>query len=143
MDIENRWITADGELSQLPIRICYREAWQQLSEQNLDVCVQIAWHAKEKDSQTQFPALAEMVLIDVFNQQLMVLLEEDKTAYVSMVITHNGINQWVIYGQDLEKIKTVLDSMNKPEKGYPIEVVADNDADWHIFRQVKQAIKQN
>jgi len=142
--MENRWITAEGKLSGLPIRICYRESWQQLAGQgNAPVCVQIAWHAESKDPQTQFPDLSEMVQVDIFNQQLMAALEDGDTAYVCMVITHNGINQWVIYGADLDAIKQVLDNLPVSGAGYPIEVVADEDPEWKIFKQVKEAIRQN
>ena len=40
----------------------------------------------------------------------------------------------------LRRPRQALNRLNSPKEGYPIEVVADEDADWQTFKQVNQAL---
>ena len=82
-----------------------------------------------------------MVQIDVFHHQLQSQLESNNDAIVAMVITHDGVNQWVIYCSDIDVVKEGLNQLASPEQGYPIEIVADEDAEWETFNKVHQAIQ--
>jgi hypothetical protein len=59
---------------------------------------------------------------------------------VAMMITHDGINQWIIYTRDLDVLKQGLDEIPTTNGLYPIEVVADEDPDWDTFVQVHDRI---
>lgn len=141
MKLDNRWVTADGSLNELPITIHYREDWQVTAESGqFPICIQIAWQAQTRDESNAYPAQKEMEQIEVFHHQLQRQLEQGK-CIVAMVITHDGLNQWVIYCDDIEQVKSGLDQIVAPEQGFPIEVVADEDADWSTFKKVHQAIQ--
>ena len=143
MLVNNRWIRASGDLNAKPISIQYREDWNIAAEAGLfPICVQIAWHAESQDESTGFPAEDEQQQILVFHQSLQDALEPDENAVVAMMITHDAINQWIIYGGDLEKVKAALDTIPTDKGLYPIEVVADEDPDWKIFNQVYDVIQQ-
>ena len=114
----NQWIRSAGTLNEKPISIQYRQDWQL---------------AKEAGEQTD---------ILVFNEFLQSNVEAKENALVLMVISHSGINQWVVYARDLERFKQDLERIPTREGGYPIEVVADMDEDWQTFTQVYQAIEQ-
>ena len=142
MKLDNRWVTADGTLNELPITIYSREDWQETADSGrFPICIQIAWHAEQRDEINAFPSKQEMLKIDVFHHQLQSLLEADGHAIVAMVITHDGVNQWVIYCDDIEIVKAGLDDFSSPEQEFPIEVVADEDAKWDTFKKVHQAIQ--
>ncbi len=141
MLINNRWVRASGSLQDKPISIQFREDWQLAREHgDYTLCVQIAWHAQTLDDSTGFPAAAEQMQIVSFTDQLQALLEPDEGSFVVMMITHSGVNQWIIYTRDLDTLRAGLDSMPVTDGLYPIEVVADEDPHWNTFVQVHSRI---
>lgn len=142
MQLDNRWVTADGTLNELPITIYSREDWQGIADSGrFSICVQIAWHAEQRDEENAFPSKQDMLKIDVFHHQLQSQLEAGGHAMVAMVITHDGVNQWVIYCDDIEAVKTGLNKLASAEKEFPLEMVADEDVEWETFKKVHQAIQ--
>lgn len=143
MLVNNRWVRASGSLQDKPISIQFREDWAMAKDSGeCDICVQIAWHASSMDDSTGFPAMDEQARIVMFTEQLQARLEPDEKSVVAMMITHDGINQWIIYTRDLEALKAGLDSIPTDEGLYPIEVVADEDPQWETFIQVHERIKE-
>lgn len=139
---DNRWVRSSGVLNEQPISIQYRENWQALkAAQTFNVCVQIAWNARQVDEETGFPALGEQIEILALGEQLQ-QLESSNNSVLSMIIAHAGVNQWVIYVQDLEQFKSELATLAEPQEGFPIELVADEDSDWSTFIQVHQVLDQ-
>lgn len=139
----NQWIRSAGTLNEKPISIQYRQDWQLAKEAGeYSICIQIAWNSTSADDSTGFPSIAEQGDILVFNELLQANIEANENALVLMVISHSGINQWVVYARDLERFKKDLERIPTREGGYPIEVVADMDEEWNTFTQVHQAIEQ-
>lgn len=142
MKLDNRWVIADGTLNDLPITIHSREDWQETADSGrFPICVQIAWHANARDDSNGYPCLQEMQQIEMFHHQLQLQFEKQGHTIIAMVITHDGVNQWVVYSDDLEQVKNDLNQLIAPQNGYPIEVVADEDSDWGTFKKVYQAIQ--
>lgn len=143
MLVNNRWVRASGSLNDKPISIQYRQDWQEgLSSGLYPICVQIAWYAQGVDESTGFPSASEQADILLLSEYLQAHLESKEDSIISMLITHDGLAQWVIYTQDLEQFKTALEAIPAPEHGYPIEVVADEDPGWLTFTQVYGSIAQ-
>lgn len=141
MQLDNRWVNADGTLNELPIVIRYREDWQQAANSGqYGICVQIAWNASSRDDSNAYPAQTEMEQIELFHHQMQNKLEGTGNSIVVMVITHDGVNQWVLYTQDLDKIQEELNALSAPPDGYPIEIVADEDPGWDTFKKVSKTI---
>ncbi|MEQ3694766.1 MAG: DUF695 domain-containing protein [Alcanivorax sp.] len=141
MLVNNRWVRASGNLQDKPISIQFREDWTQAKESGLyGLCVQIAWNAQTNDDSTGFPATEEQARIIAFTEQLQARLEPDENSVVAMMITHDGINQWIIYSKDLDVLKAGLETIPTDNGLYPIEVVADEDAEWSTFIQVHERI---
>ena len=137
MLVNNRWVRAGGSLKEKPISIQFREDWQMAKDSGLyGLCVQIAWNAESRDESSGFPATEEQARIVAFTEQLQARLEPEEDSVVAMMITHDGINQWIIYTRDLEQLKTGLDAIPTDNGLYPSEVVADEDPDWETFIQV-------
>jgi hypothetical protein len=121
MLVNNRWVRASGNLQDKPISIQFREDWT-------------------NDDSTGFPATEEQARIIAFTEQLQARLEPDENSVVAMMITHDGINQWIIYSKDLDVLKAGLETIPTDNGLYPIEVVADEDAEWSTFIQVHERI---
>lgn len=144
MLLNNRWIRASGELHDKPITIQYRDGWELMKEsEKYPVCVQIAWNAESADDSNGFPGQGEQQRIMAFHDQLQSQLEQDEKAVVCMMITHSGVNQWVVYSQSVEHAEDGLNQIPTEDGLFPIEVVADEDPDWQTFTQVYQAIRQS
>lgn len=142
MAFSNHWALADGTLNDKPIEIRYRD--QILNEQEsgeYGQCVQIAWNAESSDPVTGFPSVEEMNQIDAFNQRLMEVVEADEHGILVMVLTSQGINQWILYCRDLEQTQQDLNRIPTDQGLYPIEVVAEEDSAWETFTQLRDAIK--
>jgi len=142
MAFSNRWVLADGTLNNEPITIRYRDLIEpQQTGGDYNHCVQISWSASEVDFETGYPSANELVKIDDFNQKLMAAIEKDEQAIVVMVIMCQGINQWILYSQDTQVLQTDLNTIPTDTGLYPIEIVAEDDSEWSIFSQLKNAIK--
>jgi hypothetical protein len=141
MSFSNHWVLADGTLNNSPITIRYRD--QVDAEQKsgfYPYCVQIAWNADEVDPDNGYPVVDEMERIDLFNKALMMALEEKDHGLLTMVLTSQGVNQWVIYARSLDRVKEALDSIPTEKGLYPIEVVADEDIPWATYTELTSAI---
>jgi len=142
MKLDNRWVIADGTLNDLPITIHSRENWKETADKgHLFICIQIAWLSSQRNEINGHPALHEMQKIEVFHHQIQSKLEKQGHTVIAMVITHDGVNQWVIYSDDIEQFKTDLSQLDAPMGGFPIEIVADEDPGWETFKKVHQAIQ--
>lgn len=142
MKLDNRWVIADGTLNDLPITIHSREDWKETADSgHFPICIQIAWHSPDRNESNGHPSVTEMQKIEVFHHQIQSRFEQQGNTVIAMVITHDGVNQWVIYTDDIEQIKTEISQLTAPDSGYPIEVVADEDPEWETFRKVYQAIQ--
>ena len=118
MKLDNRWVKAEGSLNELPIIIHSRENWQEIAaDGTFPICIQIAWNCAARDDSNAFPSQQEMQKIEVFHHQLQLHVEASEHAMVVMVITHDGINQWVIYSDDIEQFKVDLANLIAPEQG--------------------------
>ena len=84
MQLDNRWVNADGTLNELPIVIRYREDWQQAADSGqFGICVQIAWNASSRDDSNAYPAQAEMEQIELLHHQLQNRLESTGNSIVA------------------------------------------------------------
>lgn len=144
MAFSNHWALADGTLNDQPIEIRYRD------EINLEQasglyghCVQIAWNAEDTDPVTGYPSADEMNKIDAFNQRLMDVIESEEHGILVMVLTSQGVNQWILYCRDLEQTQQDLNRIPTDQGLYPIEVVAEDDESWETFIQLRNAIKSH
>ncbi len=141
MSYSNHWVLADGTLNNSPITIRYRDQVNAEKDSGLyPYCVQIAWNADEVDPASGYPAMDEMERIDLFNKALMMALEEKQNGLLTMVLTSQGVNQWVIYARSIDRVKEALDSIPTEKGLYPIEVVADEDAPWATYSELTAAI---
>ncbi len=139
----NRWVRSSGTFQDKPISIQHREDWQLAKEAgDYAICAQIAWNAQSIDDSTGFPALAEQSDILTFSQQLQQAIEKNENALMLMVLTYDGVHQWVIYLRDLAQFKAAVEAIPDRDEGYPIEVVADKDPAWQTFTQIYQMIAQ-
>lgn len=144
MAFSNRWLLADGTLNDSPITIRYRDHLEnEHSSGEYSQCVQISWTAASVDDATGYPSAQELIKIDDFNQKLMAAIEKDQQALVVMVIMCQGINQWILYAKDTKQLQTDLNTIPTDTGLYPIEIVAEGDAQWTIFTQLRDAIKKN
>jgi hypothetical protein len=71
----------------------------------------------------------------------MTAVEEQLHALVVMVIMSQGINQWILYAKDTSQLQSDLNTIPTDTGLYPIEIVAEEDAKWDIFTQLRDAIK--
>ncbi|EAT13760.1 DUF695 domain-containing protein [Bermanella marisrubri] len=142
MAFSNRWITADGTFQNDPITIRYRDGVEdEKGSGQYPHCIQIVWEASDVDADTGYPNQAELIKIDAFNQKLMQAIESKPCGLLVMVLTSQGINQWILYATSNEEVTLALDSIPTDTGLYPIEVSSEEDADWLVFTQLRDAIK--
>jgi len=142
MAFSNRWVLADGTLKDQPITIRYRDQVQeQLESDQYQQCIQISWQAQEQDPETGYPSAAELEKIDAFNQKLMAAVETEQHGLLVMVLMCEGVNQWIMYSKDIKQVQQDLNTIPTDTGLYPIEVTSDEDPQWEIFTQLRDAIK--
>lgn len=140
MRVQDHWKVAQGMLYDKPIRISFRDDVDSLKgSTEYSTCMQLAWHLDEVDEKG-LPVSEIQAQLDSFNNKLVGALEVDSIAQLVMVICSGGVNQWVFYTRDLELSSNALNTIPIEGEGYPIEVVADDDPDWSIYRQICHAM---
>ncbi len=142
MAFSTRWVLADGTLNEQLITIRYRESIQsELDSAQYQQCIQISWQAAEQDPVTGYPSSDELEKIDAFNQKLMEAVEVGEHGLLVMVLMCEGINQWIIYAKDNDRLQKALNTIPTDTGLYPIEVASDEDPQWEIFTELRDAIK--
>lgn len=142
MAFSNRWITADGTFQNDPITIRYRDGIEdERVSGTYPHCIQIVWEAADVDVDTGYPSQNELIKIDAFNQKLMQAVEAKPSGLLVMVLTSQGVNQWILYAKSNEQVTAALDTIPTDTGLYPIEVTSEEDEDWTIFMQLRDAIK--
>lgn len=142
MAYSNRWVLADGTLNDEPITIRYRDEVQ--GEQESDryqQCIQIQWNADQVDPDTGYPSTEELDKIDEFNKKLMEAVEPQTHGLLVMVLMSQGVNQWIMYVRDNEELQNDLNAIPTDTGLYPIEVTSEEDPQWEVFTQLRDAIK--
>jgi hypothetical protein len=142
MAYSNRWVLADGTLNDEPITIRYRDEVQgELESDRYQQCIQIQWNADQVDPETGYPSTDELDKIDAFNQKLMAAVEPNAHGLLVMVLMSQGVNQWIMYVRDNEELQSDLNTIPTDTGLYPIEVTSEEDPEWGVFTQLRDAIK--
>ena len=127
------WAMAEGENNDKPLMIRFRSELRKVEDvSGYPDLLLVNWNY-ESDPQG-LPTESDVEAIDDFEDLLLAALEHDCQTVLVCVITNDGSRQWVFYSSDIHEAETRINSMPQKPKAYPIELLADDDAEWSYFK---------
>ena len=92
------------------------------------------------DGCSGIPSQDELREMEDFENHLVEVFEHDFQAVLAAALTERGTRQWLFYASDIPECQRRLEEMPQKAKRYPIELVAETDADWSYFHDKIQTI---
>lgn len=128
------WTLGEGQRDGFPMLVRIDNAYSKVAPvPDYDHHVIISVHLRYPRPDG-FPSTEEGDDLEALEENLCVQLEAGKESMCVLVVTNNGLRDFIFYTRDTEgahkRIKTVLTLGT----GFIIEIAIEPDADWHIYK---------
>jgi hypothetical protein len=128
------WTLCRGERDGFPMIVRLANAYQGLApvpgyDHHVIVSAQF-----RSPSQSGFPSSEEGDDLETFEENLCGLLEAGNDSLCTLVITNNGLRDFIFYTRDTEGVKARLDAEVSKLKGFVFEVAIEPAEDWRIYK---------
>ncbi|MEI9864806.1 MAG: DUF695 domain-containing protein [Limisphaerales bacterium] len=137
---QDRWTGISGKHGDDSFMFRYREALCDVADYSgYSRALIITW-TYNHDGCSGIPSQDEVNELEDFENRLVELFELDFQAVLAAALTERGTRQWLFYASDIPECQRRLDEMPQKAERYPIELVAETDADWSYFHDKIQTI---
>jgi hypothetical protein len=128
------WTLGQGERDGFPMIVRIANAYHGLAplpqyEHHLIVSVRF-----RKPQSNGFPSSQEGDALESLEQNLYGLLEIDNDALCALVITNNGLRDFIYYTRNVEGTKNKLEHTRSIFKGFQVEFALEPARDWEIYK---------
>ena len=127
------WAMAEGENNDQPLMLRFRSELRKVEDVSGYADLLLINWSYEPDPHG-LPTDAAVEAIDDFEDLLLAALEHDCQTVLVCVITNAGSRQWVCYSSDIHEAENRINAMPQKAEQYPIELLADDDAEWVYFK---------
>ncbi len=130
------WFQADGEYQGRPSLLRGRHGMDALiAHPELSRRLVVRWDFGD-DGASGMPSERESEEMAAFENAAVPELEADMTAVLTFVLTHAGVREWTFYFSSVDAVASRLDEALLHLPRYPLQMVADDDADWTEYRDM-------
>jgi hypothetical protein len=129
------WVLAKAERSGRPLLIRFRQFPNGLPEATYPKRISIFWTMSDPDV-TGLPTDDEFDRLATFKDRLIAALEHDEHSILTLVLSHNGENEFIFYTADVAGFFERLTSISRLEEHYPTSTRQAADPDWSYFLSV-------
>ena len=134
------WSQVTGKHGDGPFMFRYREELCDVTDfTGYSRIVFLTW-TYTHDGGSEIPSQAELFEMQDFENHLVELWEYDFHAVLAAVLTEDATRQSLFYTSDAAECERRLNEMPQKAERYPIELVAETDADWTFFHDKIQTI---
>lgn len=131
---KDQWLLARGERDGFPMIIRMATGYRGIGALvGYDHHV-IVGASLRKPTSLGFPSTEEGVDLQEFEQGLSSALETDRESLCVLVITNNGMRDFIFYTRNPMGAKEKLDAALPALKGFRFSVAIEPDADWEIYQ---------
>jgi len=74
-------------------------------------------------------------------EELLDSLETKRTAFLTVVVTCNGVKEWQWYSRDREETMKALNSALSGQAAFPIEIIQQEDPGWSAYFRFRNSAK--
>jgi hypothetical protein len=94
----------------------------------------ITWQY-EPISESGMPSKQDEERMSLLEDLLDQALESNGLAYLTVVVTGNGVREWQWYSGDTQQTMTAINTSLSGHKRFPVELVSEADANWEAYRK--------
>jgi hypothetical protein len=140
MSDEDRWFVAEGEDEGKPVLIRGRQDLHEVADPNhLNQLIRIQW-TYEPENHLGLPAEKLNETMGNFEDKMIDALEHGGDCIFYCVYTHNGLKEWSAYTCDVETACDNLNAALAADEHYPIELIAEDDPEWHDYHGLLKSV---
>ena len=129
------WVLAKAERSSRPLLIRFRQFPNGLPSATYPKRISLFWTLSDPDV-TGLPTDDEFDRLATFEDRLIAALEHDQHSILTVVLSHNGENEFVIYTADVAGFIERLASIPREAERYPTTIRQSEDPSWSYFLTV-------
>jgi hypothetical protein len=136
----DRWLLARGERDGLPMIIRMAEAYRELApvpEYDHHIIVSVRLRNPQPSG---FPSAEEGDDLQNLEVKLCALLEPGNDTLCVLVITNNGLRDFIFQTREVERAKGRLEDAGDIFRGFGVELAIEPDADWEIYRTFERML---
>ena len=136
----SNWLLAEGERDGFPMMIRMAGAWTGLApvpgyDHHIIVSVQYP-HRRPNG----LPASEDLDVLESVEVQLCVLLETANESHCVLVITNNGLRDFIFYTRGVEGAQRKLETAGPLFQGFPAALAIEPDDRWEIYEAFHQML---
>jgi hypothetical protein len=128
------WLLAQGERDGLPMIVRMAGAYAGLAPvpgYSHHIIVSVPYSHRRPNG---LPSSEDMDLLQSIETQLCGLLEAGNESHCVLVITNNGLRDFIFYTRDVGGAQRRLETAGKLFQGIPAELAIEPDARWEIYQ---------
>jgi len=138
MTTETCWSVATVEDDGKPLIFRIREqAPSFASKEEFPHLLAVSWPYRSPNEQGM-PAPAEAERMGELEDLLDAGLEGVEQAFLSVIVTGNGVREWQWYARDPEKIMELVNQTLRHRKPFPVQFSFQDDPEWQGYEQFLQ-----
>jgi hypothetical protein len=128
------WLLAQGQRDGFPMIVRMANAYTGLAPlPAYDHHVIVSVHLRDPQP-NGFPSSEEGDDLQALELGLSQLLEIDNDSLCVLVITNNGLRDFIFYTRKLEGVKQRIEDAKTLFSGFTVEVTIEPDKDWNIYQ---------
>jgi hypothetical protein len=126
------WAIAECHTGEYPYHVRLRKVPSDFPRSNFPTRLNLFWSLSDTDA-NGYASKPELDKLHVFEDRLVEAVEFDQFSILTLVLTGRGEREFVFYTPDPHEFVRRLSQMPQEEERYPIEIHANEDADWEYF----------
>ena len=134
MSNQDQWLLARGERDGLPMLIRLAAAYRGMGplhgyDHHIIVSAKL-----RSPTPAGFPSREEGDDLQRFEEDLCAVLEETNDSLCVLVITNNGLRDFIFYTRNPQGVKAKMDEALPGLKGFELSIAVEPDPEWEIYR---------
>jgi hypothetical protein len=127
------WLLAQGERDGFPMIVRMAGAWTGLAPvpgYDHHVIVSVRYPHRRPNG---LPSSEDTDRLESIETQLCGLLEAEQASHCVLVITNNGLRDFIFYTRDVEGVQRKLETAGPLFQGFAVELAIEPDDAWEIY----------
>jgi hypothetical protein len=135
------WVLAQGERDGFPMIVRMAKGYSDLAPvPGYDQHIIVSVHFRNRKP-NGFPSTEEGDDLQSLEENLARLLEADNESRCVLVITNNGLRDFIFYSRDIDRARQKLEDNINLFHGFVVEFAVEPDQQWSIYQAFSQMLK--
>ena len=131
--VKDRWTLAQGEDNGLPLIFRIRNQRPTgVQPAQYPHLIGMCW-SYVPENEFGMPSFEVMALTTQFEKLLGPALESSRSAFMTVIVTGNGVRQWQWYSRDPDETMTLINQALAGCDPFPVWFFVEHDPDWQAY----------